>query len=110
MMPTRIPSPMTVAVIIVLSQLVLLSGCGVTGPVGPTPGSTVTKAPHAATPTYDGLNIEVFIDAESVTPLDERLEISRGRSVALQFRSDHDVMVHVKGPEINKSVFVGRLS
>lgn len=110
MMPTRITAPLTGAVLVVLSTLVLLCGCGVTGPVGPTPGSTLTAEPQTATPTYDGLKIEIFIDAESVTPLDERVEISRGRSVVLQLQSDHDVTVHVKGPQMNRSVFVGRLS
>jgi hypothetical protein len=87
-----------------------LFGCGVTGPVGPTPGSTVSAEPETATPTYDGLMIEIYINAQTVTPVDAEMEIARSRSVALQIQTDHDVTVRVKGPEIDESVFVDRLS
>lgn len=58
----------------------------------------------------DALKIEIFIDAKSVTPLRKEVDVSKGRTVLLVTRSDHDVSLIVKGPKIDKSTFIARLT
>ncbi|MDN5803164.1 MAG: hypothetical protein L0H26_01030 [Microlunatus sp.] len=97
-----------VALTMMLLGAWLLSGCGTTGPVGPAPGSTAE--PESASPSFDGVKIEIFIDAQSVTPVDKQMQIATGRPVMLVIRTDHDVTLHLKGPELDRSVYVEPLS
>jgi hypothetical protein len=90
---------------------VLLAGCGTTGPVGLTPGETTSAASSSsASPAYDSLKIEIFIDAESVRPVNQSAQLDVGQTVSLIMRSDHDVTVHLEGPELDRDLFVDRMA
>lgn len=95
-----------------LTALMALAGCSTAPAVGPVPGSTVSVAasPDSSTPAAEGLKIEINIDQKSVTPLEEKLVVDRGRSVVLVTRSDHDTSLTVTGPGIDRTEFIGRLS
>jgi predicted small lipoprotein YifL len=89
---------------------VLLAACGVTGPVGLTASETPAPETAAPSPSYESLKIDVFIDAESVTPVNKTFQVDLGETVVLVLRSDHDVSVQLRGPELDRSVYVARLS
>lgn len=100
---------------VLLALAVLLAGCSTAPPVGQRPGVTVTETPPATPaqpgPTRaDSLQIDVFIDRQTVTPLNKTFELRKGRSVVLVTRSDHDVTLLVTGPSLDRSVFIGRLT
>ena len=90
---------------------VLLAGCGTTGPVGLTPSETTSaESSSTASPAYNSLKIEIFIDAESVRPVNMSARLDVGQTVSLLMRSDHDATVHLEGPELDKDLFVDRMA
>ncbi len=93
----------------VILMLMLAAACGTTGPVGLTPSQTPTARPTPRT-TYQAFKLDVFVDAESVTPVNRTFRLEVGSNVILTLRSDHDVSVQITGPELDNSVFVARLS
>lgn len=91
--------------------VVSLTSCTPAPPVGPLPGSTVSRpAPGFSTPPAEALKIEINIDRQTVSPLEKEYEVERGRSVALLTRSDHDTTLIVTGPGVEERDFIGRLS
>lgn len=91
--------------------VVALTGCTTAPAVGPLPGSTVSgPASDFSTPPAEGLKIEINIDQQTVSPLEEEYEVERGRSVVLVTRSDHDTTLTVTGPGVDQTDFIGRLT
>jgi hypothetical protein len=100
----------TAAAVLTLTVITLLTGCGTVGPVGVTPGSSAEPQLEtpSATPPYDALQIDVFIDNQTVQPLEAEYQVPPGKTVVLVSRSDHDVTLTVTGPGIDERVFVAR--
>jgi hypothetical protein len=86
----------------------VLTGCGTTPPaIGVTPGSTASPV-ELPSPTYSSLKIEIVIDQQTVSPLDQQIAVERGRPVVLVTHTDHDTTLVLKGPGLDKKVAVGR--
>lgn len=65
---------------------------------------------RSASPAYNSLKMDIFVDAESVRPVNKSIQLDVGQTVSLLIRSDHDVSVHLEGPELDEDVFVARLA
>lgn len=103
-----------------IAAMVCLTGCGPAPAVGPQPRpsqpfSATTSSP-AATPSASGsanrgdiYKLNVIINERTVTPLRRLVRLERGRTVVVVLRSDHDVTVTIKGPAIDKKIFVDKL-
>ncbi len=63
-----------------------------------------------STAPAEALKIEINIDQQTVSPLEKKFEVKRGRSVVLVTRSDHDTTLTVTGPGVDQSDFIGRLT
>ena len=63
--------------------LALVSACGTTGPVGPTPGQTPSVETTRVSPTVESFQLDIFIDAESVTPVNRDFRLDVGQPVML---------------------------
>ena len=72
--------------------------------------TTSPESSSSASSAYNSLKIEVFVDAESVRPVNRSIQLDVGQTVSLLIRSDHDVSVHLEGPELDEDVFVARLA
>lgn len=94
---------------IAAATTLLLSGCGTAPPpIGITPGSTASPVGPIVSPTDSSLKIEIIIGQQTVSPRDQQIEVERGRPVVLVTHTDHDATLILKGPELDKTVAIGR--
>lgn len=98
---------------------VWLTGCAPAPAVGPqpSPSAPFSAGPSSPAPTPsasgsdsrgDIYKLNVIISERTVSPLRRLVRLERGRTVVVVFRSDHDVTVTIKGPAIDKKIFVDK--
>ena len=111
MAPRNRRPPALIALVSSAAVVAALTGCTTAPAVGPLPGSTVSgPAPDVSSSPVGGLKIEINIDQQTVSPLEQQYEVTRGQSVVLVTRSDHDTTLTVTGPGVDQSDFIGRLT